>query len=51
MIQPRGKFLNCAKVIDHSPDIMCSDKAEKHHNLGDLRNYYYYYYYYYYNYR
>ena len=38
MTQPRGKLINCAKLINHWPDITCSDKAVKHYKEGDLMN-------------
>ena len=36
MIQPMGNFLNCAKLINHCPDIKCYDKAGKHYKSADL---------------
>ena len=38
MTQPRGKLIDCAKLINHWPDITCSDKAVKHYKEGDLTN-------------
>ena len=31
MIQPMGDFLNCAKLINHWPDITSKEKDERHY--------------------